>query len=201
MNDKVSAAFCAALLATSVAYAQTKKNAPAPIPETKAQSTVKEDYARAAYRALKMIESEEGRYGYSGAGIGSPKETNAAIDSIEFDARSDKEKEILVLLRKVLDSRLEDNLRLNIFTLEVESEMIEKQAWGNGSREVIAENVNQSPTVAKMHAVESACFAKIEDMLKAQDSVPLPECSRERMLIEFPKKADFSFLTRDSWQH
>lgn len=160
------------------------------IPAT-AQSTPKlpDDFARSAFKVLKVIEGETGQLSQAADGsILVPRDTKTAINDLDADAATADEQLVVHELDAVFNRRLEHNTELAIAAMTASNYlMIHGQSR---ERADVAALVAKLPQVAAIHQKEAVCFQDMEATLRSRSVDPIAACSKESMTVPSVETSD-----------
>lgn len=190
--------FC--LLALPCAAQTSAKHTSAPTHDT--THNLKDDFAKSAFRVLRMVEGETGEFSLGEDGsILVPKVTNQATDDLDADAQTKEEMAVVDAVNTFFLARLHDNMTIKHISALIEAasldanrDSIDKVGADNAPPLLtplqIADAVSKSPTVALIHVKESACSEGLEAVLKERSYHEVSACSKDALAVPSPKALD-----------
>lgn len=151
-------------------------------------------FAKNALRTLRMIEGEASSAEIAeDGGILFPRATTEALDNLDVDARTKAEQSVASTLRTLFTARMVHNTTIGAISSKIGLAYQDKHpdAYNDPLRVIkIAGIVSTSPTVIRMHSVESACSSDLDALFRARKYHAVASCDQAALDIQSPKTLD-----------
>jgi hypothetical protein len=177
---------------------------------TAATQNLKDEFAKSAFRVLRMIEGESGEGGMSSDGrMTVPRETNQAISDLDIDAQTKEDQAIVKVLNDFFLAKTAHNTQISILSEKAKWALYAarqaaappiSQDWRHPATESPLEQqlrniqpsdvVAMSPTVIAIHDKEAACSAGLEAVLRARNYQEVASCHGDALEVPTPDKLD-----------